>query len=604
MKHLLAAMVAAVPLAGATLWAGVDIAQAAAPSGKAIYDANCAQCHDRGEPAPAIGVLRGLSADRIHQILATGVMKPMASGLTDEERWSVARYLGTATTAPSTDAGLATCPATDRAFNYAAPPASNGFGIVGVTNTRRSPDEVARLSPADASRLRPIWSAPARRPTFPLIAGGSTFTTTADGKVLAFASETGCLRWSYDIDGAIRAGLVMDEWKGRGPRPDNEAPRLYFGDRKGAIYAVNAATGALVWKREGVHENPFANLLATPALKDGRLYVSFSSSEGDNGPNADPKVSCCTFRGMLAALDARDGSVIWRHYTIPQAARPTKLNNIGVQQFGPSGGAALATATIDTKRGLIYSVADNNYSDPRDENSNSVYALDLKTGRLVWHRKTTPGNPHNAACAVRGTNCPSVYDEANRSDWGFKAAPVLVAVPGGPEVLVAAQKSGQVWGLNPGTGAILWETRTTSHKVNFGTLQGVAVSGRYVYATVGEFLRKAADGPFPGSEELGLYKLDAADGRIVWMAPTSADCPIATCGGYLDAPLVTGGMVVALSYDQFLRVYDEATGKVLKRVDLNLDQGARVKTSGGGPSVAHGVIYAGTDRRLVAVSAR
>ena len=110
-------------------------------------------------------------------------------------------------------------------------------------------------------------------------------------------------------------------------------------------------------------------------------------------------------------------------------------------------------------------------------------ALDLKTGRIVWTRQTTPGDVYNSACGGRGPNCPG------------RAVPTSTSVPrrsssrraGGRDVLVAGQKSGVVYGLDPAKqGEVLWQTRVGAGGTNGGVQWGMASDGRHVYAAVSD----------------------------------------------------------------------------------------------------------------------
>ena len=83
----------------------------------------------------------------------------------------------------------------------------------------------------------------------------------------------------------------------------------YFGDLKGNVYAVNAATGGQVWKIN-LESHPAARITGAPQLYQNRLHVPVSS--GEEGAAANPAYQCCTFRGSVAALDALTGQQIWK----------------------------------------------------------------------------------------------------------------------------------------------------------------------------------------------------------------------------------------------------------------------------------------------------
>src|SRR4029077_7515533 len=91
--------------------------------------------------------------------------------------------------------------------------------------------------------------------------------------------------------------------------------------------------------------------VGSPTLYDGRLYVPTSSYEEVGKP---PGYICCTFRGSWWALDAKDGAVLWRAYTVPDEAKLQRKSADGVEQWGPSGNPIWSSPTVDRKRGALY----------------------------------------------------------------------------------------------------------------------------------------------------------------------------------------------------------------------------------------------------------
>ncbi len=79
---------------------------------------------------------------------------------------------------------------------------------------------------------------------------------------------------------------------------------VFFGDIHGMVYALDARTGELIWKMQ-TDPHPLARITGTPVLHDGRLYVPVASLEEPESGQAD--YACCTFRGYLSALDAATG---------------------------------------------------------------------------------------------------------------------------------------------------------------------------------------------------------------------------------------------------------------------------------------------------------
>ena len=115
-----------------------------------------------------------------------------------------------------------------------------------------------------------------------------------------------------------------------------------------------------------------------------------------------------------------------------------------------------STPTVDAARGVLYITTGDNYSHPATDTSDAVMALDLKTGHIVWSQQTTPNDVYNSSCGGRGTNCPA----ESGPDYDFGGSAMLVRTPDGRDVLVAGQKSGVVYALDPANkGKLLWQTR-------------------------------------------------------------------------------------------------------------------------------------------------
>src|SRR5262249_29301475 len=149
-----------------------------------------------------------------------------------------------------------------------------------------------------------------------------------DRKLHALDAKSGCTIWTYATEAPVRTAVSF------GPLAGTDQFAIFFGDTLANVYAVNATTGALIWKQR-VEDHLAARVTGTPVLSPGVLYVSVSSIEEATGSQAS--YQCCTFRGSVVALDAATGGRIWKTYTIPEPPRPTTQNAQGTQLYGPSG---------------------------------------------------------------------------------------------------------------------------------------------------------------------------------------------------------------------------------------------------------------------------
>ena len=197
--------------------------------------------------------------------------------------------------------------------------------------------------------------------------------------VYSLDAKTGCVHWYFQADSWVRAAVI---WA-----CDRIGPLLtaYFGDRTANMYAVDAATGKLLWKAK-VDNYPVARVTGSPTLYQGVLYVPVAS--GEEGAGAAPDYECCRFRGAVVALRRSRRLQIWKTYTIDEP-KPTRKNKAGTQLWGPSGAPIWSSPTIDEKRNAVYVTTGDNYSDPATRTSDAFIALDLDTGKILWSRQMT-----------------------------------------------------------------------------------------------------------------------------------------------------------------------------------------------------------------------
>src|SRR5690606_35044426 len=136
--------------------------------------------------------------------------------------------------------------------------------------------------------------------------------------------------WTFMADATVRSAISIARIERDGE------PRIaaFFGDARANAYAVDALTGTLLWKTT-VEPFPAARITGSPVFHEGRIYVPVSSSE--EGIGSAPEYECCKFRGSITALDAATGARIWKTYTIAEEPKPFRKNAIGTQLFGPSG---------------------------------------------------------------------------------------------------------------------------------------------------------------------------------------------------------------------------------------------------------------------------
>ena len=347
--------------------------------GAVLYEAACAQCHDapaQGSRAPTREALRDRSPEAIVDALTGGAMRYQGLSLSGSERRSVAEYLtGKPFGGDITGAAAARCAAPPRFDPASAGPRWNGWGPT-IENTHFQPAAQAKLAADQVPHLTLKWAFGFPDTTSawaqPTVVGGRLFVGSQNGTVYALDPKSGCVIWTFTAYGGVRASISI----GGG--------RAYFSDQKGYAYALDAVTGQEIWRRQ-VDDHPLVRLTGSPALHEGRLYVPTSSYEE---AGKSPTYVCCTFRGSIVALDAATGAVVWRTYTIAETPSVIGKRADGLESWGPAGGAIWSAPTIDVKRGVMYVGVGNTYAGVATAPAaNAVAALDLKSGRLLWAKQ-------------------------------------------------------------------------------------------------------------------------------------------------------------------------------------------------------------------------
>jgi polyvinyl alcohol dehydrogenase (cytochrome) len=533
------------------------------PSGEVVYAEHCALCHEQvDERIPHRSALQQMSSARIVRALDAGAMLAIAMTMNRDERLAVAEYLGTE--APDA-ASSAAAFCSDRAIALAASPRAswNGWSPT-PDNARYQRFELAGLRAEQVPRLTLKWAFgfPGDVTAFaaPTVINGHVFVGSAGGLVQALAAESGCTKWTFQANGPVRAAPLVV--------PTDRGHALLFGDLTGWFYALSATTGEPIWKTQ-IETHDSTRLTGSAAVHDDVVYVPVSSWEESRA--GDPDYPCCTFRGSVVALRARDGVQLWKTY-LTEEPREVGKNGRGAPLYGPSGVAVWSAPTVDAGRGLLYVTTGDNYTAPATETSDAVIALAMKDGRIAWIKQVTEGDAYNGSCTRdHRSNCP--FEDG--PDYDFGSSAILLRGAGGRDRLLAGQKSGIVYALDAtNRGAILWQTRIGEGGLNGGVQWGMASDGQYVYATTSDVGRtRWAGNPFDTRRYIldpkrggGLTALRVADGSVAWHA-AAAPCPDGAPAGCAPAQpgavTLIDGAVFATSNDGHVRAHATADGRVL-----------------------------------------
>jgi polyvinyl alcohol dehydrogenase (cytochrome) len=487
----------------------------------------------------------------------------------------------------------------------------NGWGV-DPSQHRFQPSDMARLTESDLSRLKLKWSfgfpGATRSVAQPTVVGGRLFVGSQGGKVYSLDAKSGCAYWEFDARKGVRSAIII------GQRGNGWA--AYFGDAGASVYSVDATTGKELWRTK-VDDHPAAVITGSPTLIGTTLFVPVSSYEEVTGAN--PHYQCCGFRGSLVALDASNGKILWKSFSIAEEAKPVAANSSGVQQRGPSGAGIWSAPTFDAATKRIYATTGDNYSDPPTETSDAILSFDAGSGERTWTRQITSGDAHNVACGSSAReNCP----KAAGPDFDFGSSAVLASLPGGKRLLVAGQKSGVVTAVDPDRGGeIVWQKRVGAGSVLGGVQWGVAADESNLYVAVSDPKFHPVAPGTPGAQTLapsvtllidnkaggGLSALKLETGEEVWRTPHPGCGDVPGCSPAQSAAVtVIPGLVFSGGLDGHLRAYSTADGKIVWDMDTKGDYrtvngvaGKGGSIDGGGAVIVDGIVYVGSGSGFV-----
>ena len=544
--------------------------QDGAKSGELVYQHSCAMCHDHGEAlrAPTLATLKGMRYQQVYFALTVGKMQAQGQTLSALQRSELIDFLiGRARVSDAWTTQLR-CTPERRKVDLTMPATVADFGF-DLRNHRHLTAQEAGITTDDFHHLELAWALAFPRATTmraqAAVVGSTLFLPVADASQL-YAIDIGqrpCLKWIYKSDVPLRTGVAY------GTLPGSHRKVLVFADVGTRIHMVDAASGAPIWKH-AVHLTSLSNTTGTPVLLGARVYVPLSASEINVG--ADPKHLCCTTHGAVIALDATTGAEIWTAHTMPDA-KPIRDRGDGQMMWGPSGAPIWTSPAIDEQRGVLYVGTGEATSAPAAPTTDSVLAIDLMTGAIRWRFQSTADDVFLTGCMIKhdGLNCPH---EGRLLDHDFGASIVLAKRPDGHDVVLAGQKSGMLYALDPDAqGAVLWKRSFGAGSVIGGIHWGLAFDGARVFVPMNTF--PGPDGKDAG-ERAGLHAVAVDSGTVLWSYYPQPDCSgdrrtrVRTCGsvtGMTGAPAVIAGAVVEGSADGFLRAFDANTGELLFQFD-------------------------------------
>lgn len=331
----------------------------------------------------------------------------------------------------------------------------------------------------------------------PVIAAGNIYAIDASGEVVAMNADTGATVWRHQIEATHRydrmsfgGGLAFD------------GGRIYVHSGLNFFVALDAASGAELWRSETLV--PFHG---APTVADGRVFVSSDDNE-------------------LLALDTDSGQVLWTYQGIVESARlltapsPAVLGDIVVAPFA----------------------------------SGELIALRVQNGNPIWQDSLTRAGGLTAMSEINDV----------------AGSPVVV-----DNTVYAMSHSGLLAAISLRTGERLWSQPA-------GGLHAPWVAGDFLYVT---------------TSEAEIVCINRLDGEVYWITQLDLFENASERKNRLawTGPVMAGGRIIVASSRGDMRVLNAYDGTIMSQSDLPGDVFIP-------PVIANETVYVVTDdARMIAL---
>ena len=438
-----------------------------------------------------------------------------------------------------------------------------------LANTRDAPDST--ISSANVSSLKEAWSFTltgkgatsvgyeGAMSAVPIVVNGLVYMQDQESNVYAINLATGKLIWMYRLNLPLKSGP--------GPNGVAVANGTVFGASPSTVFALSAATGHVIWVDRRLLTSSQGTFGIQPQVADGRVYLGSQYGSGPGG-------------GVLLGLNASTGKLIWRFNTVLGLDK-------GVKALGLGAGGAWETPLVGVDGSVTFGIG-NPYQSAASAikypskilYTNSDVNLSAATGKLNWYYQGVPDD---------------------FKDYDMQASPIATDVNGVPAV-IGGGKMGYVYAMNAQTGALIWKTPVGVHnghdndslqalehrsklKAPYtyepgpvgGMLSNMALAGNSIYLVTDDFPFRAKTlstvlGVAAGSEAGEIEALSLSTGKIEWDTKVS-DLP-------LGAATVSGDLVFTSLYHGTLIALNRTTGAIVYRHKLPTSTNAPLAVAG------------------------
>lgn len=388
------------------------------------------------------------------------------------------------------------------------------------------------LTPAAAPNLAPLWTfkTGGMIAASATVVGGVAYVGSWDGYEYALNAATGALLWKTSL-GITNQPQCSPPSLGISSVPAVVNGVVYVGGGDGNWYALDAGTGAVLWSIAiGSPSSGYYNW-ASPLIVGNSAYIGVASL-GD----------CPLVQGELLRVDLTTHAVVASAAFVP---------------LGQVGGGVWTSPAIDPATNTVF-VTTGTLNQSTQTLSEAMVALDA-TSLAVTSSWQIPQSTMNAD-----------------SDWG--TSPILFTDQGGRALVAGVNKNGFLYAFlrsNVSAGPV-WSEQVAVGGIcptcGDGSVASMAFAGGTLFVPGGNTTIGGVG--YPGA----VRAIDPATGNVLWARGLA--------GPVIPAIAYDNGMVFAGS-GRYLEVLDASSGKVL----YSYQTGAPIYSP---PSISDGILYIGS----------
>jgi outer membrane protein assembly factor BamB len=338
----------------------------------------------------------------------------------------------------------------------------------------------------------------------PSIVDGTVYIGSLDRNLYALDATTGAFLWKYEIE-------ERNDYVSSSPAVSNGV--VYIGGLKTKIRALDAYSGALLWNYKlPIRTTMRSSVSSSAAVADGVVFIG----------NMD---------GTLYAFSEETGDLLWNHAFTPSQydehrilSSPAVAGGVvyvntyggGLYALDASTGAVLWNYSAEGEYGAYSSlaVADGVVYVGSGYTNKKLYAVDALTGDLLWDF-TTGGSVSSSPAVANGvvflgSNDNTTYAlDATTGDllWNFTTGDRVISSPAVANgVVYFGSHDNNTYALDANTGALLW-----SYNVGGNVVSSPAVADGIVYVGSGDG-KVYAIGTLPVDPPVAEFSANATSG--------------------------------------------------------------------------------------------